>query len=132
MTQTARQIREGDTRALSRLATGIENRDPEALETLKRAREERPELAAKLRAAHVELTAWINAHSDEAKAQVRAGLSAAVRREVSAELVAAAWSRLHFTDRIEQGTMEKIMTDAQTTGLLKAPIPLDRLFSGKP
>ena len=93
---------------------------------------ERPELAAKLRAAHVELTAWINAHSDEAQAQVRAGLSAAVRREVSAELVAAAWSRLHFTDRIEQGTMEKIMTDAQTTGLLKTPIPLDQLFSGKP
>jgi NitT/TauT family transport system substrate-binding protein len=93
---------------------------------------ERPELAAKLRAAHVELTAWINAHPDDAKAQVRTGLSAAVRREVSAELVAAAWSRLHFTDRIEQGRMEKIMADAQTTGLLKAPIPLDRLFSGKP
>jgi LAO/AO transport system kinase len=35
MTQLARKIREGDTRALSRLATGIENRDPEALETLR-------------------------------------------------------------------------------------------------
>ena len=33
-TQLARKIREGDTRALARLATGIENRDPEALETL--------------------------------------------------------------------------------------------------
>jgi LAO/AO transport system kinase len=35
MTQLARKIREGDTRALSRAATGIENRDPEALETLR-------------------------------------------------------------------------------------------------
>jgi LAO/AO transport system kinase len=35
MTQLAQRIREGDTRALSRLATGIENRDPEALETLR-------------------------------------------------------------------------------------------------
>jgi LAO/AO transport system kinase len=35
MTGQARKIREGDTRALSRLATGIENRDPEALETLR-------------------------------------------------------------------------------------------------
>ena len=35
MTQLARKIREGDTRALSRLATGIENRDSEALETLR-------------------------------------------------------------------------------------------------
>jgi LAO/AO transport system kinase len=35
MTPLARKIRWGDTRALSRLATGIENRDPEALETLR-------------------------------------------------------------------------------------------------
>src|SRR5674476_1247264 len=35
MTQLARKIREGDTRALSRLATGVENRDPQALETLR-------------------------------------------------------------------------------------------------
>jgi len=35
MTQLARKIREGDTRALSRVATGIENRDPQALEVLR-------------------------------------------------------------------------------------------------
>jgi len=34
MTQLAQRIRQGDTRALSRMATGIENRDPQALETL--------------------------------------------------------------------------------------------------
>jgi LAO/AO transport system kinase len=35
MTDLAQRIREGDTRALSRLATGIENRDPQALDTLR-------------------------------------------------------------------------------------------------
>ncbi|MCU1239250.1 MAG: transport system ATPase [Candidatus Solibacter sp.] len=35
MTELARKIREGDTRALARLATGVENRDAHALETLR-------------------------------------------------------------------------------------------------
>jgi LAO/AO transport system kinase len=35
MTDSARQIREGNARALARAATGIENRDPQALETLR-------------------------------------------------------------------------------------------------
>jgi LAO/AO transport system kinase len=34
MTDLAQRIREGDTRALSRLATGVENRDPHAMEAL--------------------------------------------------------------------------------------------------
>jgi LAO/AO transport system kinase len=35
MTELARKIREGDARSLARAATGIENRDPRALETLR-------------------------------------------------------------------------------------------------
>ena len=35
MNEQARKIREGDTRALARLATGIENGDPQALKTLR-------------------------------------------------------------------------------------------------
>ena len=93
---------------------------------------ERPELAEKLRAAHIELTAWINAHPDEAREQVRTGLSAETRREISATLVAEAWSRLHFTDKVEAAVLEKFMADAQTAGLLKQSQPLDRLLSGKP
>jgi LAO/AO transport system kinase len=34
-TQLARKIREGNVRALARLATGVENRDPQAIETLR-------------------------------------------------------------------------------------------------
>src|SRR5271169_3441599 len=35
MNELARRIREGDARALARTATGVENRDPQALETLR-------------------------------------------------------------------------------------------------
>jgi LAO/AO transport system kinase len=35
MTEWARKIREGDARALARAATGVENRDPQALEVLR-------------------------------------------------------------------------------------------------
>ncbi|MBK8475823.1 MAG: ABC transporter substrate-binding protein [Opitutaceae bacterium] len=93
---------------------------------------ERPELAEQLRAAHVELTEWINAHPEEAKEKVRAGLSAETRREISGSLVAAAWARLTFTDKVEAAVLERFMSDAQAAGLLKQTMPLDRLFSGKP
>ncbi|MGA3015638.1 MAG: methylmalonyl Co-A mutase-associated GTPase MeaB [Bryobacteraceae bacterium] len=39
MNSLARKIREGDARALARAATGIENRDPQALETLRELEE---------------------------------------------------------------------------------------------
>lgn len=93
---------------------------------------EHPELAAKLKAAHLELTAWIAAHPDEAQAQVRAGLTAEVKREISATLVAAAWSRLKFTDRADPAVLEKFVADAQAAGVLKRSHPLDRFFSGRP
>jgi len=89
---------------------------------------DKPELAAKLRAAHVELTTWIAAHPQEAQAKVRAGLEAETRRSISATLVASAWSRLHFTDAVEQAVLEKFMADAKASGLLKQSMPLDRLF----
>lgn len=89
---------------------------------------ERPELAAKLRAAHLELTTWVATHPEEAQDKVRAGLEAETRRAISPTLVAAAWSRLHFTEKVEQAVLEKFMADAQASGLLKQSMPLDRLF----
>ena len=93
---------------------------------------EHPELAGKFRAAHAELTAWINTHPDEARALVRAGLSAEMHREVSAGLVGSAWKRLHFTSDLQPAQIEGLVADAQGAGFLRDAIPLDRLFSGKP
>ncbi len=91
-----------------------------------------PALAEKFRAAHVELTAWLNAHPDAARAQVRAGLSAEIRREMSAAIIASAWARLKFTDRVTQEQFTALVGDAQSVGFLRNAIPLDRLFSQQP
>ena len=91
-----------------------------------------PDLVAKFTAAHRELTTWLNEHPDEARAQVRAGLSVEMRREMSNAIVTSAWSRLQFSDQVTQKQFEALVADAQGVGFLRNAIPLDRLFSGKP
>ena len=93
---------------------------------------EQPLLAEKFLAGHRELTEWVNAHEAEARDQVCAGLSAAMHREVSAALVAAAWPRLKFTSRIKQDQLAELVADAQGAGFLRDSIALDRLFSNRP
>ncbi len=85
-------------------------------------------LAVKFREAHVELTAWINAHPDEAREQVRAGLSRAVKREIPVALVERAWPRIRFTDALKSAQLESFVADARDVGFLRDAIPLDRLF----
>jgi NitT/TauT family transport system substrate-binding protein len=91
-----------------------------------------PGLAERFRAAHTELTAWINANPSEAQALVRTGLAAETKREMSAALVASAWHRLRFTDRTSPEQFASLVKDAQSVGFLRNAIPLDRLFSGTP
>jgi NitT/TauT family transport system substrate-binding protein len=92
----------------------------------------RPALAEKFRAAHVELTRWINANPAQAQALVRAGLGAEMKREMPATIVASAWRRLKFTESVTQPQISSLVNDAQSVGFLRNAIPLDRLFSGKP
>ncbi len=91
-----------------------------------------PALVEKFTAAHRELTAWLNEHPDEARAQVRAGLSAEMKREMSKAIVTNAWARLKFSDQVTQKQFEALVTEAQSVGFLRNAIPLDRLFSGQP
>lgn len=97
-----------------------------------RACQAQPELLAKFTAAHRDLTAWIGAHGEEARREVRAGLGAEMRREIPAALVEGAWRRLRFTDRVTPGQFETLVADAQGVGFLRNAIPLDRLFAGTP
>ena len=91
-----------------------------------------PVLVEKFKAAHQELTAWLNTHPDEARAQVRAGLSAEIKREMSSAIVTSAWGRLKFSDQVTQKQFEALVTDAQSVGFLRSAIPLDRMFSARP
>jgi len=94
--------------------------------------EKHPALAEKFRAAHLELTAWINAHPDEARSLVRTALSFEMKRPVSAAQIDRAWRRLRFTDRVTQAQLDALVGAAQGAGFLRNAIPLDRLFSQKP
>ena len=67
-----------------------------------------------------------------ARAQVRAGLSAEMRREMSAAIVTSAWGRLQFSDQVTQNQFEALVAEAQGVGFLRNAIPLHRLFSGQP
>lgn len=93
---------------------------------------EQPQLARQFVAAHRELTAWLTAHDAEARAEVRAGLSAAARREVPARLIDSAWRRIRFTDQVRQEQFEALVADARAVNFLRDAIALDRLFSGQP
>ncbi|MFA5266006.1 MAG: ABC transporter substrate-binding protein [Opitutaceae bacterium] len=97
-----------------------------------RALESKRDIVDKFVAAHIELTSWINQNPEEARAIVRAGLSAEVRREISAGIVASSWKRLRFTDQVSQKQFDALVVDAQSVGFLRDAIPLDRLFSRKP
>ena len=92
----------------------------------------RPQLAEQLRAAHIELTAWLNTHPEEARALVGAGLSAETRRPMSTALVASARRRLKFTDQVTQPQFDALVGEAQSVGFLRNAIPLARLFSRQP
>lgn len=91
-----------------------------------------PALVEKFTAAHRELTGWLNDHPDEARVQVRAGLSAEMKREMSEAIVTSAWRRLRFSDQVTQKQFEALVTEAQSVGFLRNAIPLDRMFSDRP
>lgn len=91
-----------------------------------------PALVEKFKAAHVELTRWLGTHPEEARAQVRAGLGAEMKRELPAAQMERAWSRLRFSEQVTQSQFETLVAEAQSVGFLRNAIPLDRLFSQKP
>ncbi|HEY3902022.1 MAG TPA: ABC transporter substrate-binding protein [Chthoniobacter sp.] len=90
---------------------------------------QKPDLVKKFAAAHAELTDWINAHPDEAKKLVNAELKEITRREMSPELTDRAWSRLHFTSKIERQSLESFVADAKSAGFLRGSVDLSRLMA---
>lgn len=106
--------------------------DPNALTTVLSGREaflaEKSELARKFVEAHHELTAWILANPDEARQRVRDELSAITRKQIPAELVAQAWTRLVFDDSISVEPFENFLAHAREVGFLRATVNLNKLL----
>jgi len=86
------------------------------------------DLVARFVKAHVELTAWIQAHPAEAQALVQRGLSDEVKREIKLELVVSAWQRLTFSPDLTLNAIENLVTDARGLGFIRGDVDLSRLL----
>ena len=89
-----------------------------------------PELAGKLRQAHLELTQWIKDHPEEARRRVVAELTALTHSPFPAELIEHAWPRLNFTGEIETEDFARFMRSAQKVGFLQEGGDLSSLVVG--
>lgn len=91
------------------------------------ALKERPQLVERFVAAHSELTDWINAHPEEAKALVRAEFKELTQREFPARVADRAWPRLRFTSAISREPFDTLMAETQSVGFLRGASDLSRL-----
>jgi len=92
-----------------------------------KALEEKKELVKKFVRAHVELTAWINQHPDEAKTLIRAELKELTRREFPAELADRSWPRLQFTSAVSQAPFDALSAESKSVGFSNGGTDLGRL-----
>lgn len=93
---------------------------------------EQPDLARTFVNAHDELTTWIGAHPDEAKALVRAELAAETTREMPQALIDRCWPRMRFDRETSLPAVESFVKAAQRAGFLKEAGDLSRLVETSP
>lgn len=89
--------------------------------------EQRPELARQLTAAHRELTEWILANPEEARALVKAELTALLTVAPSDAVLERALSRVQLTNEVSRPSLEKMARKAQSLGYLEDLPSLDNL-----
>jgi NitT/TauT family transport system substrate-binding protein len=89
---------------------------------------QRRDLAEKLAKAHRELTDWIKANPEEAKALVREELREATKRDFPPELIERAWPRLRIEAAISRQELDKFVKDAIAAGFLRGTIDLGPLL----
>jgi len=120
------------TRLINEAGGRIFYHDLNALTTILAGREaflaENPDLSIRLLAAHRELTSWVLANPDEAKRRVRDELSKIARREISATLVAEAWTRMQPDNDLSIEPFERFLAHARDVGFLRVTVNLDKLI----
>jgi NitT/TauT family transport system substrate-binding protein len=90
--------------------------------------EKHPDLAAKLRQAHRELTQWIREHPAEARDLMRAELAELTTQAPSEALLDHALARVTLTDEVASAALQQMLADAQAAGFLRSAPPLDSLY----
>lgn len=94
-------------------------------ETIQRRK---PLLAAFVKA-HAELTAWINAHPEEAKTLLQRALTRETKSEFPQRIVNNAFPRIKFSAEINTASLRDYIEDGYTTGLIPEKISTDSLIS---
>jgi NitT/TauT family transport system substrate-binding protein len=92
---------------------------------------EQPDLVARFVKAHRELTDWINANPAEAQSLLREELSAEMRSEVSAKLIAQSWGRIKVTADVAPAAFQSWVADAQKVGFLHDSPDLSRFVASR-
>lgn len=84
-----------------------------------------PELAAKLIAAHKELTEWVAAHPEEAQRMVADEMKLLTRAkgDEMEKIVRSSWKRLKLTTEVDVPGLRQFVKDAQDAGLLRSRFP---------
>ncbi len=90
---------------------------------------DQPDLAAKLVAAHRELTVWIKEHPAEARTLIKAELTAEMKAAPKDELLDKALARVVVTDAISRDSLERMVASSQKVGFLKNIPDLANLLS---
>ena len=90
---------------------------------------EQRELANKFVQAHNELTDWMVKNSDEAQRLIRAELLEETRSDMSAEVIAAAWTRIALTAEVPRASVETFVQNSLRAGFIKTAPDLSQLFA---
>lgn len=90
---------------------------------------EQTETAKKLADAHRELTEWVIAHMDEARALAKAELKALTGAAPGDELLNKALARTILTNEISRPSLDRMVISAQKAGFLKSIPALDPLLA---
>src|SRR6266404_3004119 len=86
------------------------------------------DLAKKIVTANEELTAWIQAHPDEAQKLLINELKEETRTGFAPEAVAQAWKRIKFTTDVSPDLVAKAVQDGKDAGFLKGSIDTSKLI----
>jgi NitT/TauT family transport system substrate-binding protein len=92
---------------------------------------DRPDLLKKWIAAHVELTKWINEHSDEAKRILNEEIKAETTKAIPQATLDSAWKRLEITYDPVSASLLKSAEDAYRIGFVKEKPDLSRIYELK-
>ncbi len=87
-----------------------------------------PELVAKMQKAHIELTEWINANPEEAKAYVLKGILSITKSKLEPELINSAWQKITFTSKINRKGIEAFIDQSISCGFIKKRVDTAALF----